>query len=225
MTDIIIVGAGSAARDYLQFIKDINKIKPTFNVKGFIADTGVDIKSLTNGEYTILGTIKDWKPTKNEKYIIGVAEPVVKIKLVQTLKNKGASFITLIHPTATINEYATIGKGCVISPYSKIGANAIVKNFVTVDGYIEHDNVIEDFVTLSTGTRLTGYVKVGFATFFGAMCSVRPHTTIGKNCFITIGTTVVTDIKDNSYVKSDYNYTIKQNKITTQMCGGGISEN
>ena len=54
MRDLIIVGAGSAARDYLQFVKDINKVSPTFNIKGFIADSGVDIKKLTNGEYDIL---------------------------------------------------------------------------------------------------------------------------------------------------------------------------
>ena len=68
MRDLIIVGAGSAARDYLQFIKDVNESLsfPKWKIKGFIADSGVDINSLTNGEYDILGTIDGWEPQENE---------------------------------------------------------------------------------------------------------------------------------------------------------------
>ena len=219
MRDLIIVGAGSAARDYLQFVKDINAVSPTFNIKGFIADSGVDIRKMTNGEYDILGTVDEWNPDGNEEFLMGVAEPAVKYILARKLKSKGAKFATLLHPSAVISEYATIGEGCIVCPFSKIGANAAVGDFVTVDGYIGHDNYIEDFVTLSTGTRLTGYVSVGEVTFFGAMCCVRPHTRIGSNCFITIGSTVVQDILDNSYVKGTPEIMITQNKH--KFDGGG----
>ena len=235
MRDLIIVGAGSAARDYLQFIKDVNESLsfPKWKIKGFIADSGVDINSLTNGEYDILGTIDGWEPQENEEFIMGVAEPAAKYILAKKLKSKGAKFSTLIHPSAVVSDYATLGEGCIVCPFSKIGANAAVGDFVTLDGYIGHDNYIEDFVTLSTGTRLTGYVSVGCGTFFGAMCCVRPHTRIGSNCFITIGSTVVQDILDNSYVKGTPEIMITQNKhkfdgggdncrvnfLRTKMCG------
>lgn len=221
--DLIIVGAGSAARDYLQFVKDINASlsEPKWNIKGFVADSGVDIKKLTDGEYNILGTVDGWQPKENEEFLMGVAEPAAKYILARKLKAKGAKFATLIHPSAIINEYSKIGEGCIVCPFSKIGANAIVGDFVTLDGYIEHDNYIEDFVTLSTGTRLTGYVSVGSGTFFGAMCSVKPHTKIGGNCFITIGSTVVQDIPDNSYVKGTPEIKMTQNK--RKLDGGGYS--
>lgn len=236
MRDLIIVGAGSAARDYLQFIKDVTESLsfPKWKIKGFIADSGVDINSLTNGEYDILGTIDGWEPQENEEFIMGVAEPAAKYILAKKLKSKGAKFSTLIHPSAVVSDYATLGEGCIVCPFSKIGANAAVGDFVTLDGYIGHDNYIEDFVTLSTGTRLTGYVSVGCGTFFGAMCCVRPHTRIGSNCFITIGSTVVQDILDNSYVKGTPEIMITQNKhkfdggggyncrvnfLRTKMCG------
>ena len=67
MRYLIIVGAGSAARDYLQFVKDINKVSPTFIIKGFIADSGVDIKKLTDGEYDILGTVDGWVPDQKSE--------------------------------------------------------------------------------------------------------------------------------------------------------------
>ena len=223
MRDLIIVGAGSAARDYLQFVKDINKVSPTFIIKGFIADSGVDIKKLTDGEYDILGTVDGWVPDKNEEFLMGAAEPAAKYVLAGKLKAKGARFATLIHPSAVISEYAEIGEGCIVCPFSKIGANASVGGFVTVDGYIGHDNYIEDFVTLSTGTRLTGYVSVGSGTFFGAMCCVKPHTKIGGNCFVTIGSTVVQDIPDNSYVKGTPEIRTTQNKRKFEGGGGGYN--
>lgn len=213
MKNLIIAGAGSAARDYLQFIKDINanSSSPRWNIKGFIADSGVDVESLTNGEYKLLGTINGWIPTDDEEFVIGVAEPSAKKIITEKLLTKGAHFATLVHPTASVNDYASLGEGCIVCPFCKIGANAKVGNFVTVDGYIGHDNCIDNFVTLSTGTRLTGYVCVGRGTFFGAMCTVKPHTKIGKNCFITMGSCVISDIQDNSYVNGTFQTKIKEN--------------
>ena len=104
MRDLIIVGAGSAARDYLQFVKDINAVSPTFNVKGFIADSGVDIKKMTDGEYDILGTVDGWNPGENEEFLMGVAEPAAKYILTVKLESKGAKFAVLIHPSAVISE-------------------------------------------------------------------------------------------------------------------------
>ena len=221
MKNLIIVGAGSAARDYLQFAKDINAVSLTYNIKGFIADSGVDIKKLTDGEYDIIGTVDEWIPNKDEEFLMGAAEPTAKYILARKLKSKGAKFATLIHPSAIINEYSKIGEGSIVCPFSKIGANAVVGDFVTVDGYIGHDNYIEDFVTLSTGTRLTGYVSVGGGTFFGAMCSVKPHTKIGGNCIITMGCTVVQDIPGNSYVKGTPEIKMTQNK--RKFDGGGTT--
>ena len=104
MKDLIIVGAGSAARDYLQFVKDVNASLPElrWNIKGFIADSGVDVESLTGGDYRMLGTVDGWIPSGNEDFIVGVAEPQAKRIVVEKLLKKGAHFATLIHPYASV---------------------------------------------------------------------------------------------------------------------------
>ncbi|MEC1781329.1 PglD-related sugar-binding protein [Schinkia azotoformans] len=38
MKDLIIVGAGGHGREVLEWILDINEVKPTWNVLGFIDD-------------------------------------------------------------------------------------------------------------------------------------------------------------------------------------------
>lgn len=200
MKDLIIVGAGNAAREYLQFVKDINKISPTWNVKGFIADYGVNIESLTNGEYRILGTIVDWKPSENEVFVCSISDPNGKKKVVNSLLSKGAEFINLIHPTAKIDDYVKYGKGLVLYPNSTIGVNAVLGDFVTVSGGIAHDNIIGDYVTLSGDVTLSGNVTVGECAFFGAKSVVAPKVKIGKEAFICIGSVVIRNVRDNTKV-------------------------
>lgn len=200
MKDLIIVGAGSSAREYLQFIKDINKVTPTYNVKGFIADTGVDIKLFTNGEYDILGTIVDWKPKENEEYVCSISDPIGKRKVVNMLRERGAVFANLIHPTAIINDYTKIGNGLIMYPHSTIGVNCNIGNFVTVSGEIAHDNVIGDFVTLSGGATLSGHVTADEAAFFGAKSIVAPDIKVGKEAFVCIGSVVIRNVRAGTKV-------------------------
>ncbi len=200
MKDLIIVGAGSAAREYLQFAKDINKVTPTWNIKGFIADYGVDIESMTNGEYKILGTIVEWQPSKDEVFVCSISDPIGKHKVVNMLLSKGAEFINLIHPTAHIDDYVQYGKGLVMYPNACIGVNSKVGDFVTVSGGIAHDNVIGDFVTLSGDATLSGHVTVGECAFFGAKSVVAPNIKIGKSAFVCIGSVVIRNVRDNTKV-------------------------
>ena len=200
MKDLIIVGAGSAAREYLQFAKDINKVTPTWNIKGFIADYGVYIESMTNGEYKLLGTIVDWQPSENEVFVCSISEPNGKKKVVNLLLSKGAEFVNLIHPTAHIDDYVKYGKGLILYPYAKLGCNSVIGDFVTVSGGIAHDNIIGDFVTLSGDATLSGHVTAGECAFFGAKSVVAPDIKIGKNAFICIGSVVIRNVRDNTKV-------------------------
>lgn len=200
MKDLIIVAAGSQARELLQFAKDINTVTPTWNIKGFIADGGDDIYELTNHEYSILSSIDEWKPNDNEEFVVAISAPDRKRKVVQELQNKGAHFATLIHPTAHIDDYSTYGKGLIMYPNSTIGVNSKIGDFVTVCGGIAHDNVIGDYVTLSGDATLSGHVSVGEGSFFGAKSIVAPNLKIGSNAFICIGSVVIRNVRDNTKV-------------------------
>lgn len=200
MKDLIIIGAGSAAREYLQFAKDINKVSPTWNIKGFIADYGVDIEEFTNAEYKVLGTIADWQPSENEVFVCSISEPIGKRKVVKMLLGRGAEFINLIHPTAMIYDYASLGKGVVVYPKGVVQCNAMVGDFVTISGEVSHDNKIADFVTLSGGAALCGHVTVGEAAFLGAKSIVAPGIKIGKEAFVCIGSVVIRNVRDNTKV-------------------------
>ena len=127
MKDIIIVGAGRFGREVLQCIKEINDIKKRWNIKGFINDIP-DVLDHVRCDYEVIGTIKDWIPSKNEVFALGIASPEGKEKVVQILKSKGAIFATIISPGTYISDFVTIGEGSVITGNS-IGPNVVLGNF------------------------------------------------------------------------------------------------
>jgi len=100
-----------------------------------------------------------------------------------------------------------------------IGNNNIIREFVTIhspegerghdlDGttkisnncyimrgsHVGHDNILNNFVTLSCNTTLAGYVRIGRNTNIGIGCNVHQFTTIGNDVIVGMGSNVLYDV-------------------------------
>lgn len=195
MKDILILGAQGFGREVLQWVKDINKVTPTWNIKGFLDD---DLTALDDYEcdYKILGTIQDWIPSENEEYVLAIASPSLKEKLATLLKAKGAHFARVVHPTSIIGDFCKIGEGLLVTPRAKISPNVKIGNFVTVLGCgVGHDAVIGDYSTLCGYSAVNGHVKLGKRVFVSTSAAIAPGKTIGDDAFICMGSMVMTNIK------------------------------
>lgn len=200
MKDIIIVSASGFAREMVSYIEDINRLKPTWHIKGFIDD---NLHALDNYscDYKIIGSIKDWQPSRNEEYVCALAFPNIKKKIVESLIRKGAIFATIIHPTARINKHCSIGEGTVVTPYSVINANAKVGKFTSILGSsVAHDASVGDYSTLSGKVSLNGHVEVGKEVYIGCGVLVAPSKKIGDNAVVGIGSVVISNVKANTKV-------------------------
>ena len=192
MKDIIIVGAGGFGREAYYLIKSINAASPRWNIKGFINDIPVDLKG-KKIDVPILGTIKDWRPSENEVFAMGISSPIGKEKVATLLKSRGATFVTLINPSARIIETAEIGEGCVIS--GTIGDCAKLGRFVNIAGsMVGQDAEIDDYSTI------TGYVNVTNATigkrvFIGSHSVILNDRKIGDDVFVCAGSIVFHNVK------------------------------
>lgn len=200
MKDMIIVGAGSAARDVLQVLKEINKVEQKWRIKGFIADYGVDIKELTDGEYDIIGTIEDWQPNDNEEFVCAVADPDIKKKLIDKLEKKGAVFAQVIHPNVEINDYCKIGKGVILYHDAIVGPNSEVGDYVHTNSKIGHDCKIGAYSTISIMCAVMGHVTMGDRVFVGGGATIVPGVTIGSQVYVGAGSVVIKDIENNKRV-------------------------
>lgn len=201
MKDLIIVGAGGFGRELLQWVKDINKIEKKWNIVGFIDDTENPLKDKCC-DYKVVGRIVDWQPKDNQEFVVAIGDPVGKEKVVQLLKEKGAQFATVIHPTANISEFAKIGEGVVIYPNSVIGPDTAIGNHVTIltSTGIGHDAVIKEYTTISSFCDITGYVQIEKRVFIASRVSVIPKRKIGEGAYLGVGSVVIRNVRAGKHM-------------------------
>lgn len=201
MKQLIIVGAGGFGRELLQWCKDIQQVNKEWDILGFIDD---NLSSLDEYEcdYKVIGTIKEWQPNDNQVFALAIADPKTKASTIARLEERGANFVSIIHPDARIGNFNTLGKGLVLYPNARITVNVTIGDYVTVldNTSIGHDAVIGDFTTISASCGINGHVQVGQFSYFGCNASTIPNIKIGENCHIGVGSMVVNNIKSGMHV-------------------------
>lgn len=200
MKDIIIVGGGGCGREVADFIYDINKIEPTWNLLGFI-DDNEKIFEGRRPELQLIGTIQDWKVEEGQYFAMGIASPQVKEKVAIKLMERGAKFVNIIHPTVRISPSAKLGNGIIIYSGAKLGSDDNIGDFVTIQStIIGHDVTIEPYATVSSSCGITGGVLLKERAFIADHACMVPGTIIGKDAYIGIGAVVLKEVADNTKV-------------------------
>jgi sugar O-acyltransferase (sialic acid O-acetyltransferase NeuD family) len=184
----------------LQWAKDVNRRNRRWNIEGFLSDDKSKLDDI-KCDYTIVGDVENWLPEADDEYLIAIGGPNQKTKVVNHLRRKGAKFVTLIHPTAQVSEFTSIGEGSIICPNAEISPNVNVGNFCTIlNAGIGHDVLIGDFTTISGGCFLNGGVKVGVGVFVGCGALIVPNRCIGDGAKIGIGSVVINNVAKETSV-------------------------
>ena len=195
MNKIYIVGAGGFGRELLWWIKDINKVKPTWEIAGFLDDDPHALDAY-ECDYGVVGSINDWEPREDEEFALALGSPALKRKIVSILKAKGAKFATVIHPTAMLSEFAHHGEGFIMFPYSKLSANSKVGDFVTLlSSPIGHDTLIGDYSVISGNCSVVRNVVIGQDVFLAAGVCIAQDVHIGDGAYLGLGCVVLKDVK------------------------------
>ena len=199
MKSIIIAGAGGFGRDALELIKQVNKIEKRWEIKGFI-DDNLNALEGKKCDFKILGTIKDWMPSENEVFVIGISSPKGKEKIANILKARGAKFETIIAPGAIVSEFAQIGEGSIITNRTSIGAGTVIGNFVHVaSSSVGNDAVIGDYSTTTAFTNLTN-ATIGKRVFVGSHSVIMNKLKVGDDAYICVGSIVIRNVKAGTKV-------------------------
>ncbi len=195
MKKIYIVGAGGFGRELLQWIKDINRAKPTWEIGGFLDDRPEALKGF-GCDYNVVGSISDWRPSEDEEFALALANPLEKERVSGYMKAKGAVFASVIHPTAILTGFSCHGEGLVMFPYSKLSVNSRAGDFVTIlSSGIGHDVEIGDYSTVSGACSILRNVKIGRRVFLAANAVIANGVTIGDDAYIGLGSIVIKDVQ------------------------------
>lgn len=198
MDKIYLLGAGGFGRELLQWIKDINAVKPTWEIGGFLDD---DPHALDHYRHDteIVGTIADWQPKPGEVFALALGSPALKRRVVADMKAKGAVFASVIHPTAMLSEFAEHGEGLVMFPYSKLSCNASAGAFVTIlSSQIGHDTVIGDYSVISGGCCIVRNVTIGQDVFMAAGVCVAQDVKVGDRAYLGLGSVILKDVPEGA---------------------------
>ncbi|WP_454254985.1 acetyltransferase [Pseudomonas sp. Marseille-Q8238] len=154
-----------------------------------------------NGNWVVAGTSEELMQHLEtfDAVLVAIGHNRARLSKLEELLSRGASVATLVHPTATISRYASIGAGSVVfggvvvNAYAQIGMGCILNTLCSVD----HDSVLARAVHVSPGAHLAGGVRVGEASWIGIGASIRQLIHIGDDVTIGAGAAVVRDVPDN----------------------------
>lgn len=194
MKKLYILGAGGFGRELLWWVKDINRQKPTFEIMGFLDD---DPHALDEYEcdYRVVGSIRDYQPKPDEECALALGSPALKRRIVTMLKERGAHFATVIHPTAMVSEFAHYGEGFIMFPHAKLSCNSTVGDFVTLLATpIGHDTTVGDFSVISGGCNILRNVKIGQDVFIAAGAAIAQDIRVGDGAYVGLCSVVIKDV-------------------------------
>jgi sugar O-acyltransferase (sialic acid O-acetyltransferase NeuD family) len=198
---LIIIGAGGSGREVLEWALNSLSVDINWDILGFLDDNLAALKGF-NGQYPVLGSIDDWQPNSNERFVVSIGDPLVRENIVNSLKSKGAIFTNIVHESVILAKSSSLGEGVILAPFVVISDNAKISDHVSVNisTCVGHDAEISDYCTLSSHCDITGYVKIGRRTFVGSSAVMIPSTLIGENSYIGAGSVVMNNIKPGAKV-------------------------
>lgn len=189
---LIIIGAGGHGK-VVANIATLNGYKEIY----FLDD---DTSKKDIGKYQIIGTTKDIDRYKNEyDFFIAIGNNQIRKKISMLLLDNNIKPVSLIHPSAVIDDTVQIGYGVVIMANAVINANTMIGNSVIVNtaSSIDHDCIINDYVHISPGVHIAGNVHIGEETWLCIGSIIINNITIGANIIVGAGGVVIYDINEN----------------------------
>lgn len=212
---LIIIGAGGFGREILAWAQDVQRDESASNaddsesnpqsldweVAGFL-DGNSDALSNFDIDIPIVGDPSSYQPNDDERFVCAIGDPATKLSVCQTLIERGAQFVNLIHPTALVGPRCELGIGTILCPFAAVTVDARLGDFVTLNlrAGIGHDVVVGKGSTLNAFCDVTGGAVLGEGVFLGSHAVIAPRVTVGDYARVGAGSVVVRRVKPNSSV-------------------------
>jgi sugar O-acyltransferase (sialic acid O-acetyltransferase NeuD family) len=195
---LILIGGGGHAQVVLSAA-----LAACVHVAGFVDDNDQPPLATKRG-LARLGPLRDFTPSPAHACILALGDLASRRVLLSRFGEAlTRTAVTLVHPTATIDPSATLGKGVYVGPHAVIHACARVRDHAIINtaSVIEHDCDIGENAHIAPGTVLAGKVTIGEDTMLGIGSRVIPGIIIGPRCTVGAGAVVVRNVPAGVTVK------------------------
>ncbi len=191
---VIVVGAGGFGREVVQYVQDSFR-REEAQLVGFLDDRA-DAEAARRSGLPLVGTTTGYTPSRDERFVMAIGDPTARASVARRLSEKGAVFLTIVHPRAYVASTATIGEGCIIAPFASVGAHATLREQVQVHFYASaaHDSMIGSFCALSPYSVVNGGGALEEGAFLGTRATVNPGKRVGAFAKVAAGSVVYHDV-------------------------------
>jgi sugar O-acyltransferase (sialic acid O-acetyltransferase NeuD family) len=131
--------------------------------------------------------------------IVGIGNNSVRLEKTIEFALRALPLVTIIHPSAVISPFSTIGYGSVVLANAVVQVDTCVgmAAVINTSASVDHDCVLADGVHICPGAHLAGGVRVGMKSWVGIGSSVRQLIQIGSDVTIGAGAAVVANVADS----------------------------
>lgn len=201
MRKLIIIGAGGFGREVLEWAISSSDHDHLWTVKGFI-DDAPESRLAHLRRAPILGSIVSYQIEPGDVFICGIGTPQLRRKIQEHLIEKGAEFVSIIHPTATVCSSAKIGCGVVVCPYALVSTDASVGDgsVIYYHASVDHDVTIGRYCQISGHCDIAGAASLGEEVFLGSHSVILPGITVAKGSTVGAGAVVTKNVRSGVIV-------------------------
>ena len=187
--EIIVVGAGGHARV----------------VARAAASSGIRVAGFYDDNESMWGTMIDGLPVQGPinlaaeaglPAVIGIGDNSARKAVAESLN---LEWVTLVHPFAFVDEYATLGRGTVVLPGSIVHRGAVVGNHVILNtkASVDHDCRADDFMHVAVA-HMGGGSSADEGSFMALGSILLPGVNLGAWSILGAGAIATHDIPRDS---------------------------
>jgi len=198
MKDIVIIGVGGFGREVAEAIKDVNKKRKTWRIKGFLDEDDKLYNKKING-YLVLGNLEWLKKNKDVYCVVAIGDPKTKEDIVNKVGENSGRFVSIIHPSVIMSDFVEIGEGTIICAGSILTTNIQIGKHVIINlnCTIGHDVKIGDYSSIMPDVSINGEDIIGESVYIGTNASLKEAVEIGEKTVIGAGSVVINDMPKN----------------------------
>ncbi|CAK7027855.1 MAG: hypothetical protein DELT_02652 [Desulfovibrio sp.] len=183
---VVIIGNSGAARECYWNARDV--LGDAFSFRGFLSFEGFSgkLKELANLE---MGYDDSYTPGPEDDFIIGIGNPALRAKAYAKWKERGARFLTLIHPFSFIPPDTIMGEANIITCACHFSCNVAIGNANYFNGNVVlgHDVSVGDANFFGAFSLVMGGVEVGSRNAFGVRSAALPSAKMGDDNTVAPG--------------------------------------
>lgn len=194
MHDIVIIGAGGFGRELHEMLWDCFH-PDQYRFKGFLANNPRELEGHAI-QAPILARPHEYQPLPEDRFLLAIGNMEARRKTVDALAQRGAQFLTLIHPRAHVAKTATIGSGAVIYPFTAVMNNATIGQMAHLSIYasVGHDASVGRFSLLAPYATLNGFSVVEDEVYLSTHSTVAPERRVGYRSKVSANSAVMRDV-------------------------------